>query len=53
VTPLDTVSNAVRHLALYVADRTSVDPRHRKIRPASIEIISGGQEPRRPVRRNG
>jgi hypothetical protein len=41
VTPLDIVS-AVRHVALYVADRTASGPPRRQVRPASIEIISGG-----------
>jgi hypothetical protein len=52
VIPLDAVSNAVRHVAQYVAARTSVDQPLREIRPASIEVISGGQDPRRRARRS-
>jgi hypothetical protein len=52
VTPLDAVSNAVRNVALFVADRTFTDPPQRETRPATIEIISGARQPRRRARRS-
>jgi hypothetical protein len=50
VSPLSAVSAAVRHVALYVADRTSADLSRREIRPAAIEIITGGASDRRRSR---
>jgi len=50
VSPLFAVSAAVRHVALYVADRTSVELPRREVRPAAIAIITGGASDRRGSR---